>query len=33
MKILNKPIILHPRKLKDPKNFKLCEECCGRCRN
>ena len=33
MQIINKPIVLHSRELKDSKNFKLCEEYCGRCRN
>ena len=33
MQIINKPIVLHSRELKDSKNFKLCEECCGRCKN
>ena len=29
MQIINKPIVLHSRELKDSKNFKLCEECNG----
>lgn len=29
MQIINKPILLHSRELKDSKNFKLCEECGG----
>ena len=29
MQILNKPIVLHSREVKDSKNYKLCEECNG----
>ena len=29
MQIINKPIVLHSREVKDSKNYKLCEECDG----